>query len=123
MKHKYNQLNAGERLREKRLLLGFTQEQVAEKLGLSRKYYADIERGSCGMSVETLIALGAAMDLSLDYIIFGKIHNPAEELKHTDEVEAIMSLLDNVPENKRKYSMRMLQLQAASWDLDIKIEE
>ncbi len=123
MKLKYNQLDVGDRLRQKRTLLGMTQERVSEKIGLSRKFYADIERGSCGMSIETLLALSATLDMSLDYIIFGKTSIPGEELKHTDEVEAILSILDNVPENKRKYSMRMLQLQVASWDIELPTED
>ena len=45
---------------------------MAEKIDRAAKYYADIERGSCGMSVETLMALSEALDMSLDYIIYGK---------------------------------------------------
>lgn len=45
---------------------------MAEKIDRAAKYYADIERGSCGMSVETLMALSEALDVSLDYIIYGK---------------------------------------------------
>ena len=68
----YDRLAAGERLRAKRLLLGMTREEVAEKIGRASKYYADIERGSCGMSTETLLALASVLDMSLDYIILGK---------------------------------------------------
>lgn len=45
---------------------------MAEKIDRAAKYYTDIERGSCGMSVETLMALSEALDMSLDYIIYGK---------------------------------------------------
>ena len=45
---------------------------MAEKIDRAAKYYADIERGSCGMSAETLMALSEALDMSLDYIIYGK---------------------------------------------------
>ena len=68
----YDRLAVGERLRAKRLLLGMTREEVAEKIGRASKYYADIERGSCGMSTETLLALASVLDMSLDYIILGK---------------------------------------------------
>lgn len=72
MKKTYDRLAAGERIREKRNLLGFTQDEMAEKIDRAAKYYADIERGSCGMSVETLMALSETLDMSLDYIIYGK---------------------------------------------------
>ena len=48
----YDRIAAGERLRCRRLELGWSRELVAERLGVVNKYYADIERGTCGMSVE-----------------------------------------------------------------------
>ena len=123
MKLKYNRLNAGDRLRQKRLLLGLTQDDVAEKIELSPKFYADIERGSCGMSIETLISLGKVLDMSLDYIIYGKTYSDEESQKHSDEISAVLSILDNAPENKRKYLMRLLQLQIAICDPETVIEE
>lgn len=64
MKKTYDRLAAGDRIRQKRNLLGFTQDEMAEKIDRAAKYYADIERGSCGMSVETLMALSEALDMS-----------------------------------------------------------
>ena len=68
----YDRLATGERLRKKRLLMGMTQEELAEKIDRASKYYADIERGSCGMSTETLLSLASVLDMSLDYMILGK---------------------------------------------------
>ncbi len=47
-------------------------ELVAERLGVVNKYYADIERGTCGMSVETLINLSRLYGVSLDTLIYGE---------------------------------------------------
>lgn len=110
MKMTYDRLAAGERLRLKRTLLGFTQDEVAEKIDRASKYYADIERGSCGMSVETLMAISNVLDLSLDYVIYGKTQSSDDELSLTNEVIAIMKLLNNSSEKKRKYALRMLKL-------------
>ena len=71
MKETYDRLAAGDRIRLKRTLLGLTQEEMAEKINRATKYYADIERGSCGMSIETLMSLSTSLDMSLDYIIYG----------------------------------------------------
>ena len=46
----YDRIAAGDRIRQRRLLLGMTQEELAEKIGRAYKYCQDIERGSCGMS-------------------------------------------------------------------------
>ena len=122
MKMTYDRLAAGERLRLKRTLLGFTQDEVAEKIDRASKYYADIERGSCGMSVETLMAISNVLDLSLDYVIYGKRQSSDDELSLTNEVVAIMKLLNNSSEKKRKYALRMLKLFLVACD-DLPNEE
>ena len=63
----YDRLAAGERLRSKRILLGMTQEEIAE--------------------TET-----------------------ENTLAHTDEVAAIMSLLDTYPAKSRSYALNLLRL-------------
>lgn len=105
----YDRLAVGDRLRLKRTLLGMTQDEMAEKINRATKYYADIERGNCGMSIETLLALSGVLDMSLDYILFGESTKDSEII-HTDEVEAIMSLLDNCTQKNRGYALRMLKL-------------
>lgn len=67
----YNSAEIGHRIREKRLSFGYTQSQVADRIDRSAKYYADIERGYCGMSLETMLALSRLFNLSLDYLILG----------------------------------------------------
>ena len=83
---------------------------MPKKIDRATKYYADIERGSCGASVETLMAISATLNLSLDYVIYGITHSEHEETCLTDEVSAILELLDNSSEQKRKYALRMLRL-------------
>ena len=68
----YDRIAAGERLRSRRVELGWSRELVAERLGVVNKYYADIERGTCGMSVETLINLSRLYGVSLDTLIYGE---------------------------------------------------
>lgn len=63
MKETYDRLAAGDRIRLKRTLLGLTQDEMAERINRAPKYYADIERGSCGMSIETLMALSSSLNM------------------------------------------------------------
>lgn len=105
----YDRLAVGDRLRLKRTLLGMTQDEMAEKINRATKYYADIERGNCGMSIETLLALSSTLNMSLDYILFGE-SNQDNEIIHTDEVTAVMCLLDNCTEKNRAYALQMLKL-------------
>lgn len=104
----YDRVAAGERLRCRRLELGWSRELVAERLGVVNKYYADIERGTCGMSVETLIGLSRLYGVSLDSLIYG------EEEKKTSEnqEERLMRGLNGMPQTVQDYCLRMLWLFA-----------
>lgn len=62
----------GERVKEHRNLLGYTQEQFAEKLDISLRFVADIELGKKGMSIDTLIKMCTLLSVSADYLIWGK---------------------------------------------------
>lgn len=110
MKETYDRLAAGDRIRLKRTLLGMTQEEMAVKINRAAKYYADIERGSCGMSIETLMALSVSLDMPLDYIIYGKTVDNEEKRKHTEEVAAIIGMLDTSDIRMQQYALAMLRL-------------
>lgn len=119
MKITYDRLAVGDRLRLKRTLLGFTQDQMAEKIDRATKYYADIERGSCGMSIETLLSLSTVLDMSLDYILFGTTHTVTEAAKHSDESNAIIGILDACPSHKRQYALQLLKLFISACDIQL----
>lgn len=62
----------GIRIRRQRELLGYTREQLAEKLDVSTKFCSDIEIGVKGISIQTLAKLTDLLNLSADYILFGE---------------------------------------------------
>ncbi|MEG1931006.1 MAG: helix-turn-helix transcriptional regulator [Anaerovorax sp.] len=61
----------GKRICSQRKQKGYTREKLAEKIGVSPKFCADIEYGLRGMSLKTLMKLSKELNLSLDYIIKG----------------------------------------------------
>ncbi|WP_270814701.1 helix-turn-helix domain-containing protein [Hungatella effluvii] len=69
---KYNRVEAAKRIRTRRKELGLSSAEVADKIRRANHYYGDIERGTCGMSIDTLIELTEILDISSDYILFGK---------------------------------------------------
>ncbi len=62
----------GRRIRKQRELLGYTREQLAERLDVSTKFCSDIELGVKGISIQTLAKLTDLLNLSADYILFGE---------------------------------------------------
>lgn len=56
------------RIREMRKRKHFTQLQMAQKLKISRRTYANYERGVHAMPVEVLVVMADLFDTSLDYL-------------------------------------------------------
>lgn len=61
----------GKRIRNQREYLGYTREELAERLDVTPKFCSDIELGLKGMSVQTLCKISIELGLSTDYILFG----------------------------------------------------
>ena len=73
----------GLRLKQARKNNGYTQEKIAELLGISQKHYSEVERGITGLSVKNLIDLSDILSVSLDYILKGTTSNnisPTEKM-------------------------------------------
>lgn len=104
-KSAYDRLAVGERLMERRKDLGWSRSFVAEKIGIVEKYYADIERGSCGMSVETLIALVKLYGFSMDALIYGS--GKGKTVRRDD---ILIRTLENLPDPAQDCCLKMLYL-------------
>jgi len=59
----------GNRLFAVRKRMGMTQAEVAESAGLSMRTYADIERGSVNMRVETVLRICQALHITPDEVL------------------------------------------------------
>ena len=68
----YDYQVVGDRIRVRRKELGLTREALAEKMNRAPKYCADIERGTCGMSIETLLLFCKALELSPNTLLLGE---------------------------------------------------
>lgn len=62
----------GGRIKAERKRLGISQEKLAETVSVSPHYIYEIERGMKAMSLETLINIISALEISADYLLFGK---------------------------------------------------
>jgi len=58
-----------DRIRNARLLRGYTQEEFAEVLGMSKNQVSRYERGSNDPTGESLIKIAQALDVSVDYLL------------------------------------------------------
>ncbi len=65
----------GEVFKEYRIKNKLTQEQIAEKLGISVKYISRIENGTGGVKVETLVNYMNILGISPNVVFYSLISN------------------------------------------------
>jgi len=61
----------GSHLRRARIKRGWTQEQLADKLKISRCQVVNIENGRGGTSMRTLVLMRRVLGCSLDWLVAG----------------------------------------------------
>jgi transcriptional regulator with XRE-family HTH domain len=59
----------GKRVKEERLRVGLTQEALAETVGLSAVYIGQIERGERKLSLESLVSVANALNVSVESLL------------------------------------------------------
>lgn len=62
-------IKLGQRIREERLKLNLTQEQLAESVDISNSYMGQIERGERSLTLDTLIRLVNRLGVTVDYLL------------------------------------------------------
>jgi transcriptional regulator with XRE-family HTH domain len=77
----------GQRVKIRRHELGLSQDALAEKAGISKSFLSDLENNRRSIGAETLLDLGRAMGLSLDFLMTGQ----ASEDRAEKEVPAALA--------------------------------
>ena len=65
----YDKKAVGAEIRRRRLALGLTQEKAAEKIDRALRFYARIELGDVGMSVDTLLEICGMLKTTPDTLL------------------------------------------------------
>jgi transcriptional regulator with XRE-family HTH domain len=61
----------GSRLKDEREKQGLTQQTLAGKANTKQDYIAQLERGSRNPSLRTFMNILSALDISVDYLLYG----------------------------------------------------
>lgn len=99
----YDKVMTGERVRDYRLALKLTQEELCEKIDKSLRTMTDIERGVVGMSMETLFDLCNVFKVTPDDLLVAETPVPVTEL------EWITQTLGNLSEHDRSGAIDILR--------------
>lgn len=88
-------IQISERLQKIRKEHGYSQEQLADELGVSRQAVSKWERGEASPDTDNLIALARLYGISIDYLLFEK---------EAEEVKEIVPEAEPVKEKRRYHS-------------------
>jgi transcriptional regulator with XRE-family HTH domain len=64
----------GKRIASRRKELGYKQWEVTEKAGLSDKYISNIECGKTVLSIDTMMKICVALEITPDYLLLGSVN-------------------------------------------------
>lgn len=98
----------GNKLLAIRKKAGLTQSEVAEEANLSDRTYADIERGTVNMRIETILKICEAMHITPDVILTDD--DPDLSAKQTD----LFAELDKCTIKQRKTALELLTVYLRS---------
>lgn len=101
--HILNLAEIGNKLLEIRKKKGMTQSEVAEKAELSDRAYADIERGTANMKVETVLRLCQALNITPNDILID------DEAPLPTGVE-LMVKLNSCSDNEKKTAIKLMDV-------------
>ena len=93
----------GARIKELRNKKGFTQEQLAENIGINPKYLSGIERGKENPTLDMLIKLSGALTADL-----GELFRVVEIEDPGKRMALIKSLLDEADEDQIKLAYKIM---------------
>jgi transcriptional regulator with XRE-family HTH domain len=104
----------GTAARAARKACGWSQADAAEQIGISSEFYARIERGQTMPSTPTLVAMGQALNVSLD-VLTGRVRGrePAVRPRPTVEESPEMRRLLRRLRRAKPKTIRLLSLIAA----------
>lgn len=102
-------VDLGKRVRARRAALNWTQEYLAREISVSTSFIGHIERGSRKASIDTLVELANAMQISTDELLGGSLTHGQEVVKRPKSLTP-----------KQRYAMKQmistLQEQVLLWD-------
>ncbi len=82
--------------------LGMTQAEVAEEAGLSDRTYADIERGTVNMRIETVLRICKVLRVTPDEVLT----DDTPEL--SQDIEAIIQKLDTCTSKEKRTALKLI---------------
>ena len=96
----------GAAIRAKREVFGYTQEELAEEVGVSSSFIGQVERGDASPSIETLASLTRILAIDANEYFY----DSAEINRRTKEIREFHLMLEQLTPEMRKLSLDIIKL-------------
>ncbi len=98
----------GNKLLSYRKRLGLTQAEVAERAGMSDRTYADIERGTVNMRIETMLSICQVLHVTPDEVFV------EEDVSENKKEEELLARLHNCNSKDRETVFKLISVYLKS---------
>lgn len=95
----------GKRIRDERLLLRLTIEQLAERVDKSTNYIGQIERNDGKPSLETIVDIANALGTTVDALLKDSLKTK----QHDGTIQEISTLLYSLDDNGKQFILDMVK--------------
>lgn len=106
----------GQRIRKYRKALGYSQEYLAEQVGISIPHMSHIETGNTKLSLPVIVAISTALDVHIDDLVFETTTYDKSDIKQeiseildsstADEAKFLLDSLKSAKANIKAYKIR-----------------
>lgn len=80
----------GQRIRKNRRALGLSQEELAEKIGISSTHMSHIETGNTKLSLPVLVSVSTVLEVRTDELLFDE-----KQASRGEELNDILAAIDD----------------------------
>lgn len=99
----------GRKIAERRKALGWTQSQMAEKLGVGYEAVSRMERGTILPTISKIIQVADAFECPIDELLFESSN------RASDQAQVIARMLEGLPKEERAVLLETLDLLSSQF--------
>lgn len=103
-------MTIGERIKKRRLEMGFTQKDIYIATGISNGNISDIETGRVLPSASALIAFSEILKCSTDWILTGKEFEN-QIITYSSSEERVLHLYGQLPDEEQQEIISILEIK------------
>ncbi len=101
--------NIGKRIKDSRLKKQLKQNELANKLNITLANMCDYEKGSTIPSIPTIAKIANELDVTIDYLVFGKLDKMAENEIIDKELLTVFKTADKLTHDDKKVVSRIIK--------------